>query len=611
MNKLLPSVKSLITLAALLCFLFQASAASAQKVSLSVRNATVKAAIERLQKDYGYSFVIKTKDADVNKKITLDVKNEEIGAVVGKMFAGQNVVSSVEGKMIAIMSAPAKRDAAARASANAVVKGVVKDSAGNPITGATVIVDGTTIGATTDLDGSFSVRIGARTDVRLIVSYLGLKTREVAVDDPARFYEVRLENDNMALDEVVVVGYGTQRRSLVTNAISQFKPTEENMRSVMSPSELLQGRIAGVSISTSSGNLGSAEKMSIRGSSSLSASNEPLYVIDGIPLSNNSASLYSFGENMSSLATLNLTDIESIEVLKDAASAAIYGSRATNGVVLITTKQGREGKSEVKVNYGFSITQFPNTGRREYVGSKQYVEVFNEGVDNYNRQNGFTVNSSGYVKPIRNPYGDMPDTDWLDLITRLGQSHCTAPQKLDTFGVFFMKYNYEIRLKAVKLVLEGGLSVREAGCHLGCGRSQVHLWVTLFERHGLAGLKLRHGSYSAEFKLSVLKHMHQNHLSLLETAVHFGIPGPFVIRQWERLYQNQGAEGLRRKPQRRRPAMSKSKTKKVKLKTTPHEELLKELEYLRAENAYLKKLQALVEERIVRESGKEPKPSKD
>lgn len=127
--------------------------------------------------------------------------------------------------------------------------------------------------------------------------------------------------------------------------------------------------------------------------------------------------------------------------------------------------------------------------------------------------------------------------------------YCTP--KVGHFWGVFMKYNYEIRLKAVKLVLEGGLSVREAGCHLGCGRSQVHLWVTLFERHGLAGLKLRHGSYSAEFKLSVLKHMHQNHLSLLETAVHFGIPGPFVIRQWERLYQNQGAEGLRRKPQRR------------------------------------------------------------
>ena len=217
----------------------------------------------------------------------------------------------------------------------------------------------------------------------------------------------------------------------------------------------------------------------------------------------------------------------------------------------------------------------------------------------------------GPTKYRLNPIGCILMKYGLGQEVENADEECTAPQKLDTFGVFFMKYNYEIRLKAVKLVLEGGLSVREAGCHLGCGRSQVHLWVTLFERHGLTGLKLRHGSYSAEFKLSVLKHMHQNHLSLLETAVHFGIPGPFVIRQWERLYQNQGAEGLRRKPQRRRPAMSKSKTKKVKLKTTPHEELLKELEYLRAENAYLKKLQALVEERIVRESGKEPKPSKD
>ena len=235
-------------------------------------------------------------------------------------------------------------------------------------------------------------------------------------------------------------------------------------------------------------------------------------------------------------------------------------------------------------------------------------------LDNSFFKRNYPAKIAGFLLLLKSVCLNNTDTiQWSNsqIAKSIGLSRCTAPQKLDTFGVFFMKYNYEIRLKAVKLVLEGGLSVREAGCHLGCGRSQVHLWVTLFERHGLAGLKLRHGSYSAEFKLSVLKHMHQNHLSLLETAVHFGIPGPFVIRQWERLYQNQGAEGLRRKPQRRRPAMSKSKTKKVKLKTTPHEELLKELEYLRAENAYLKKLQALVEERIVRESGKEPKPSKD
>ncbi len=424
MNKLLSSAKSLITLVAVLFFLLQATGAQAQKVSLSVRNTTIKAAIERLQKDYGYSFVIKTKDADVNKRITLQVKDEQIASVVDKMFADQRVVSSVEGKIIVIMSAPAKTETAPRRPVgNATVKGVVFAPDGQPVFGATVIVDGTTIGTTTGADGGFSLRIGAQANPRLRISFMGLKTREIAVDNPDRFYEIRMENDDMTMDEVVVVGYGTQRRSLVTNAISQFKPTEENMRSVMSPSELLQGRIAGVSITTSSGNLGSAEKMSIRGSSSLSASNEPLYVVDGIPLVNNSASLYSFGEEMSSLATLNLTDIESIEVLKDAASAAIYGSRATNGVVLITTKQGREGKSDLKINYGFSITQFANADRRDYIDSKQYVEVFNEGIDNYNRQNGFTVNSSSFVKHIRNPYGDMPDTDWLDLITRLGQSH--------------------------------------------------------------------------------------------------------------------------------------------------------------------------------------------
>ena len=149
----------------------------------------------------------------------------------------------------------------------------------------------------------------------------------------------------------------------MTNAIASFKPDENTARTALSPTELLQGRVAGVNISTSSGNLGTAERMSIRGSSSLSASNEPLYVIDGIPLNNESGGLYNFGEDLSSLSVLNLNDIESIEVLKDAASAAIYGSRGTNGVILITTKQGREGKSEVKVNYNFGISDFPHRNR--------------------------------------------------------------------------------------------------------------------------------------------------------------------------------------------------------------------------------------------------------
>src|SRR5690606_28690853 len=142
--------------------------------------------------------------------------------------------------------------------------------------------------------------------------------------------------------EVVVVGYGTQRRALVTSAISKMNVDESTLRPVSSPAQLLDGRIAGVSTATGSGNLGSGERVSIRGISSLSASNEPLYVIDGVPITNTNSNLYDFGESMSSLATLNIADIESVEILKDAASAAIYGSRATNGVVVITTRSGKE-----------------------------------------------------------------------------------------------------------------------------------------------------------------------------------------------------------------------------------------------------------------------------
>ena len=179
--------------------------------------------------------------------------------------------------------------------------------------------------------------------------------------------------DSKNLDELVVIGYGTQRRSLVSSAISKVKIDENNLRNVASPSQLLDGRVAGVSVSTGSGNLGSGEKMSIRGSSSLSASNEPLYVIDGIPITNTDASLFNFGEKMSSLATLNLTDIESIEVLKDAASAAIYGSRATNGVILITTKSGKDGRSDIKLNVNTGFSQFANKNKLKLSSSDLYI----------------------------------------------------------------------------------------------------------------------------------------------------------------------------------------------------------------------------------------------
>ena len=310
----------------------------------------------------------------------------------------------------------------ARAQGSLTLTGTVRDGEGAPCAGATVQIQGTNVYAIADADGAFSLAAQPK-DYVLIVSFIGFSEQQVACTPEMRHVDIVLTADNQYLDEVVIVGYGSQRRELVTNAITKFKPGEDNLRQALSPSELLQGRVAGMTVSTQSGNLGTAERVSIRGSASLNASNEPLYVIDGIPLNNSAASLYSYGEDLSALSVLNLSDIESIEVLKDAASAAIYGSRATNGVILITTKSGREGKAETKVSYNGGVNLFPRPNRVKYTDSATWIQVYNAGVDNYNAQMGYTTADAGYVKHIMNPYEGLPDTDWLALITRPGMFH--------------------------------------------------------------------------------------------------------------------------------------------------------------------------------------------
>ena len=397
--------------------LFTAVGMQAQEITLKANGTAIREVIETLQKNYGYSFSIRTSEVDVNKPVSLDVKKADIRTVLDKIFASSKVSYSIDGKTISVTEATPQK-----VLKNATVKGQVLDDVG-PVIGASVMIKGTKTGVITDVDGNFTLDCGKPAPVTLEVAFLGMATQEILVTDPSKPISVTLAPDAELLEDVVVVAYGSQRRELVTNSIASFKPDENNLRSALSPTEMLQGRVAGVNISTSSGNLGAAERMSIRGSSSLSASNEPLYVIDGIPLVNNSGALYTFGEEMSSLSVLNLNDIESIEVLKDAASAAIYGSRGTNGVILITTKQGREGKSEVKVNYSFGISEFNNRNRIKYADSASWVKIYNEAIDNYNAQNGFTQASTGYVQHIRNPFEGLPDTDWLSVATRLGMSH--------------------------------------------------------------------------------------------------------------------------------------------------------------------------------------------
>ena len=413
--------KPLMIAMMLSCFCEPAAFANdGQKVTINQSGVTLKSLFQAIEDQTSYRISYQSDVVNDSETVNANFTNVSVTDLLRSTLPTKHLAFRVvSDNSIAIIPQDRVDDNTKKLIA---VSGRVFDASGEPIIGANVVANGSTIATATDYDGRFSLR-NVPADATLTISYIGYVSQTLRADNSKALANIRLKENAEVLDEVVVVGYGTQRKALVTNAISSFKPDESNVRQVLTPSELLQGRVAGVTVSTGSGNLGSYERISVRGAASLSASNEPLYVIDGIPIKNSNASLFNFGEDMSSMAVLNLTDIESIEVLKDAASAAIYGSRATNGVVVITTKSGREGRSNINLNVSTGISHFANKGRIKYADSDLYIETYNDGVNRYNEQNGYTVGSSGYVVPISNPFQGLADTDWLDLITRTAHTY--------------------------------------------------------------------------------------------------------------------------------------------------------------------------------------------
>ena len=287
-----------------------------QKVSMNKGTATLAEIIRQIEKQTDYLFIYNEREVSLKRKVSIFTQNGTVASLLLDALKGTEFSYTMEGKHIILTKKQA--EALSPVQHKKRITGLVKEYSGEAIVGCNVSVKGTTIGTITDINGKYSLEVPD--NATLVFSFLGYKSMEYPVK-AQQTINVTLGEDSKALNEVVVVGYGTQRKALVTNAISSFKPSESNMRPVLTPSELLQGRVAGVTVSTGSGNLGSSERMSIRGAASLSASNEPLYVVDGIPILNSNASLFNMGEDLSSMAVLNLTDIESIEVLKDAASA--------------------------------------------------------------------------------------------------------------------------------------------------------------------------------------------------------------------------------------------------------------------------------------------------
>ncbi len=297
------------------------------------------------------------------------------------------------------------------------VSGRVTSAAdGSPLPGVSVVVKGTTAGASTDVNGRYELSVNG--NQTLVFSYLGYNTREVAAGANTTL-DVQLQESTRSLGEVVVVGYGTQERRELTGATAQVKAAAIEDLPVAGVDQALQGRAAGVQISQNSGTPGGGVTVRVRGASSLNANNQPLYVIDGVPMTTGDFTQLDYGgQSVNALSDLSPTDIESIDILKDASAAAIYGSRASNGVVLITTKRGKANKTTINLN---AYTGVQNMWKKPgYLNADQYLEIQREAFIN-----------DGYFGPddLTTPaefldwyYGGVDfepaNTDWIGEITR-------------------------------------------------------------------------------------------------------------------------------------------------------------------------------------------------
>lgn len=289
---------------------------------------------------------------------------------------------------------------------SSVAKGTVKDANGEPLIGASVMVKGSANGATVDEAGNFTIK-GVKVGQTLRISYIGYEGQEVKWEGQA--LNIVLKESNNSFSEAVVIGYGVAKKNDMTGSVAAIKPDEKNKGLVVNAQDMIQGKIAGVNVTTSSGTPGAGATIRIRGGSSLNASNDPLIVIDGLAMDNQGVKGLS-----NPLSMVNPADIESFTVLKDASATAIYGSRGSNGVIIITTKKGRKG-AQLKVSYNGSMSVNQKRRVQEVMSGEQFVEF----VKNYYGEGSDAYKALGVMEDGKQKFYN---TDWQKEIYRTALS---------------------------------------------------------------------------------------------------------------------------------------------------------------------------------------------
>jgi TonB-linked SusC/RagA family outer membrane protein len=353
------------------------------KLTLNENNSNLLNLLRSIEEQSEFKFFYNEK-VDVTMPVSVEVNQKSITEILDKVLTGTSVKYKVLGRQIALYDKNEMEPFMSEQTGKKVA-GNVKDLKGLPIPGVSVFIKGTSTGITTDSDGNFSLNIPSDAKI-LVFSFVGMKTQEVAIGNKASF-SISMEDVTIGLSEIVAIGYGTQRKKDLTGSVAVVKTNDLRSLPVPSISDALQGRAAGVQVITS-GTPGSDATFRIRGTGTINNSN-PLIVIDGLPVSGG-------------LNQLNMDDVESLQVLKDASATAIYGSRGANGVVIVTTKRGTSGQSQVKFNYSYGVQQATNL--IDVLNASQFAALHND-----------ILSNAGLIK---NPANANPEslgvgTDWM------------------------------------------------------------------------------------------------------------------------------------------------------------------------------------------------------
>lgn len=383
------------------------------KVSIHINNVKLDKILNEIENQTDYLFIYNNQ-VDINKITSVKVKNEAVAQVLDRILSGTGINYELEGTHI-ILTTEAIKDLHAQQQAKTVT-GTVTDVSGEPIIGANIRIKGTTTGTITDIDGNFSIEAEPQSVIE--VSYIGYLTQETVINNQ-KSIRFLLKEDTKTLDEVVVIGYGVQKKADLTGSVANINTEKLNTQSNANIGQALQGKIAGVDIVSQGGAPGSGTRIMVRGIGTLNNAS-PLYIVDGM--------------YMNSIDHINPNDIASIDVLKDASSAAIYGSRAANGVIIVTTKEGSntEGKTiiDLSVNLGISTA----SKFLDMLDAKGWAEVT-------------TIARQAIGKPALDMATDLankPDNDWQDIMFRpaLMQNYNLAVKGGGKYSTYYTGLGY-------------------------------------------------------------------------------------------------------------------------------------------------------------------------